>query len=253
MKTNDQIVDLIVKLYKEKGYSLSEFARLTGFPKSSLSRYFNKSRQFPINKVEIFATVLGTTSSFLLGFSDDKSIIAQVSTIMENLEVARQKKVLHFSKVQEYEQNYIADNQEDHTIQLYPVRVQEALAAGMGYNYSDNEIQILYTDRDDLKSYNLASLVVGDSMYPLYRDGDVVLIRTGYDSEPGAVYAVDFDGKSYLKKVYFESNGCRLVSINHKYSDIFVELPCTDYWFNIIGKVVDSFTPVDAWGTKWIS
>lgn len=62
-------------------------------------------------------------------------------------------------------------------------------------------------------------------------------------SEPdGCVYAVDWDGQSYIKKVYKEEKGLRLVSTNEKYSDKFA--PFTEEP-RIIGKVVASFTPLE--------
>ncbi|HFI0682626.1 TPA: helix-turn-helix domain-containing protein, partial [Streptococcus suis] len=42
----------------EKNINLSELARRVGIAKSSLSRYINKTREFPLNKVSSFAQAL---------------------------------------------------------------------------------------------------------------------------------------------------------------------------------------------------
>jgi len=68
MRTNDEIVDVLTKLKEEKGLSLSELARRVDMAKSGLSKYFNKTREFPLNKVDIFAKVLGVTPEYILGF-----------------------------------------------------------------------------------------------------------------------------------------------------------------------------------------
>ena len=70
MRTNDEIIDLLAKLKEEKGLSLSELARRVNMAKSGLSRYFNKTRDFPLNKVDVFAKVLGVTPEYILGFDD---------------------------------------------------------------------------------------------------------------------------------------------------------------------------------------
>ena len=58
-------------------------------------------------------------------------------------------------------------------------------------------------------------------MEPTYLNGEVVLIKqTGFDYD-GAVYAVDWDGQTYIKKVYREEDGLRLVSLNKRYGDKF--------------------------------
>ena len=61
MRNNDQVIDYLTELMEKQHISLNELARRTGLAKSSLSRYFNKKRGFPINKVDKFAKALYTT------------------------------------------------------------------------------------------------------------------------------------------------------------------------------------------------
>lgn len=67
MRTNDEIIELIKELSAEKNISLSELARQTNMAKSGISRYFNKTRTFPLNRADAFAKALGVTPEFLLG------------------------------------------------------------------------------------------------------------------------------------------------------------------------------------------
>ena len=79
-------------------------------------------------------------------------------------------------------------------------------------------------------------------MLPDYPNGDVALIKVCPFDYDGDVYAVDWDGQSYIKKVYKESDGLRLVSTNEKYADKFAAFSEEP---RIIGKVVGSFTPIE--------
>ncbi len=80
-------------------------------------------------------------------------------------------------------------------------------------------------------------------MEPTYLNGEVVLIKqTGFDYD-GAVYAVEWDGQTYIKRVYREPEGLRLVSINQQYADKFAPY---DENPRIVGKIVGNFMPVDA-------
>ena len=73
-------------------------------------------------------------------------------------------------------------------------------------------------------------------------NGEVVLIKeTGFDYD-GAVYAVDWDGQTYIKKVYKEKDGLRLVYINSKYKDKFAPFEEDP---RIIGKIVGNFMPIE--------
>lgn len=106
MRSNSEIVDIIVSLYTEKNWSLSEFARRLGFPKSSLSRYFNKNRKFPINKVNKFAEVLGVTSEYILGINESSDDILD---IYSQLISERKKNVFNYAKWQLNEQNKVIE------------------------------------------------------------------------------------------------------------------------------------------------
>ena len=67
MRNNAEIIELIKQICNEKGISLSELARKTGMAKSAISRYFNMTRNFPLNRADQFAKALGVTPEYLLG------------------------------------------------------------------------------------------------------------------------------------------------------------------------------------------
>ncbi|HEL1630301.1 TPA: helix-turn-helix transcriptional regulator [Streptococcus suis] len=67
MRTNEEIIQILMDKLGEKNISMSELARRTGIAKSTLSRYFNKTREFPLNRADTFAKVLGITTEYLLG------------------------------------------------------------------------------------------------------------------------------------------------------------------------------------------
>ena len=46
MRNNEEIVSLIQNMIEEKHMSMSEFARQVGVAKSTMSRYFNRTRLF---------------------------------------------------------------------------------------------------------------------------------------------------------------------------------------------------------------
>ena len=90
--------------------------------------------------------------------------------------------------------------------------------------------------------HDFASWVSGDSMEPKYQNGSVALIREiGFDYD-GAVYAVVCNNQTYIKRVYREEDGLRLVSINPKYKDIFISYEEDP---RIVGIIVGNFIPME--------
>lgn len=124
---------------------------------------------------------------------------------------------------------------------LYEYHVYEKMSAGIGASvYDDRNYETVYFNEE--LAHDFASWVSGDSMEPKYQNGSVALIReTGFDYD-GAVYAVVWNFQTFIKKVYREKGGLRLVSINKAYKDI-----CIPYDENprIVGKIVGDFMPLE--------
>ena len=123
---------------------------------------------------------------------------------------------------------------------LYEYHVYEKMSAGIGASvYDDRNYDTVYFNEE--LSHDFASWVSGDSMEPKYHNGSVALIReTGFDYD-GAVYAVVCNSQTYIKRVYREEEGLRLVSINPKYKDIFITY---DEDPRVVGIIVGNFMPL---------
>ena len=148
-------------------------------------------------------------------------------------------------QVVEYTRNLVKKEKTQQVISvsenLYEYHVYEKMSAGIGASvYDDRNYDTVYFNEE--LAHDFASWVLGDSMEPKYQNGSVALIReTGFDYD-GAVYAVDWDGQTYIKKVYREEEGLRLVSLNKRYGDKFAPY---DEDPRIIGKIVGNFMPVE--------
>lgn len=133
---------------------------------------------------------------------------------------------------------------EQKIVPLFSVQVLDnvALSAGHGNGFWDEyETKEVFTDKEYL--YDVATWIDGDSMEPVYQDGEIALIREGGFDYDGAVYALVWNGLTYIKKLYREENGVRMVSINKKGNpDRFIPY---DDDFHIVGKVVGHFMPLE--------
>ena len=227
----------------EKRLTLEQVGEIVGVGKSTVRKWENGMiENMGRDKIVALSKALDISPLDILGI--DKPQESTTKQILDNvfskLETNRQDKVVSYAQSELDEQN------KENLVQLFPYNVQEKLSAGTGYGYFDdgNYDTVYYNEQYD---YDFASWIFGDSMLPDYPNGDVALIKACPFEYDGCVYAVDWDGQSYIKKVYKEENGLRLVSTNEKYSDKFA--PFTEEP-RIIGKVVASFTPLEKWIIK---
>ncbi len=150
----------------------------------------------------------------------------------------KEKVVLYARNLAQEEQ---AQKVADMSKRLYEYRVYERMSAGIGASvYGDQNFDTVYFNEE--LAHDFASWVSGDSMEPKYQNGSVALIReTGFDYD-GAVYAVVCNNQTYIKRVYREEDGLRLVSINPKYKDIFISYEEDP---RIVGIIVGNFVPME--------
>ena len=148
-------------------------------------------------------------------------------------------------KVVAYAQDLVEDEKSKKVIyiseKLFEYHVYERMSAGIGASvYGDRNFDTVYFNEE--LAHDFASWVSGDSMEPKYHNGSVALIReTGFDYD-GAVYAVVCNNQTYIKRVYREEEGLRLVSINPKYKDIYLSY---DEDPRVVGIIVGNFVPME--------
>ena len=236
MRSNSEIVDIIISLYQEKNWSLSEFARRMDFHKSSLSRYFNKKRELPINKVYKFAEVLGVPSEYILGINESSEDIIK---IYNQLIQERQKNVYNYAEQQLKEQNNnIIDlnNYIEEETSWYEVKFYGSVSAGTGLYLDDEQVETISFGADMVpKGTDFCLKVNGDSMEPMFHNGDYVFIKRENDFRNGTIGVVIVNGEAYIKKLYVNEEVVKLVSLNKKYNDITVN---NDDTIKYVGTVV---------------
>lgn len=111
-------------------------------------------------------------------------------------------------------------------------------SAGTGYILFDDEQNKLWkvVNNEWTRKADIGIIASGDSMEPLYYDGDVLMVRKQPDIEIGEIGIFIKDGKGYVKK----KGADRLISVNKAYDDIFPseydEILC-------FGKVIGKLEP----------
>lgn len=182
MNSNKEVVELVKKLTEEQGMSMSELARRVGTAKSAISRYFNGTREFPLNKVEEFASALHTTPDFLLGMEYEPQTqqglqIPVLGNVAAGIPISAVEDILDYEEIDSSFQNQG---------EFFALRIK------------------------------------GDSMQPKMDDGDVVIVRQQSDANSGdTVIALVNGDDATCKKLQKTESGIMLVSTNPNYLPMF--------------------------------
>lgn len=246
MELKNYIGEKIKYLRKSAKMTQNDLAKILGTTKQTISRYEKGERKanqdilftlcdvFNVS-IDDFFPPISTKEAPETSQNDRDELLEELTTNYTKLDKQRKNKLVYTSR--ELVEEMTASVEEE----LFEYHVYEKLSAGIGTAYfEDRNYDTVYFDEEI--DHDLASWVYGDSMEPDYLNGSVALIKgTGFDYD-GAIYAVDWDGQSYIKKVYKEKDGLRLVSLNKKYADKFAPY---DEEPRIIGKIVGNFMPME--------
>lgn len=243
MRTNEEIISLIQEEAKKKGMSMSELARRVGIAKSTMSRYFNKTREFPLNKADDFARIFNITPEFLLGIQKESKERPEIITIYNQLEEPRREKVLDFANAQldEQESSKVASIFEKVSNEDYIIDYVEGLvAAGHGTFQEDNlHMEVKLRTEDVPEEYDTIAKVAGDSMEPLIEDNDLLFIKVTSQVDINSIGIFQVNGKNFVKKLKRDYDGSwYLQSLNSGYEEIHLS---ENDDIRTIGEVVDIY------------
>lgn len=243
MRSNNEIINLIQDRIDEKGMSMSELARQVGIAKSTMSRYFNRTREFPLNKTDDFAKALGMTPEYLLGIQKVNNIEPEILTIFNQLDEERQSNVVDYATVLLNEQvsmktsTILEKYKDDDYIIDY---VEGLVAAGHGTFQEDNlHMEVKLRTEDVPENYDTIAKVAGDSMEPLIEDNDLLFIKVTSQVDINSIGIFQINGKNFVKKLKRDYDGSwYLQSLNSGYEEIHLS---ENDDIRTIGEVVDIY------------
>lgn len=220
-KHNMEQLDLAKKLGRKSSSSVSEWEKGKYTPKLKVLNEISKLFNVDIDKLMNIDLSSG---------DENKNIV----TIYNQLNIDRQTKVYNYAQHELEEQNKIIDINKIREKQ--GIYLQSKVSAGTGVLDLDPTYgETISYDGEIPNHYDLAFLVSGNSMEPIFEDGEIIFVEKYPNPINGALMVVQIDGEAFIKKVYLEKDNLRLVSLNQDYDDILANGTNN---IRIVGKVV---------------
>lgn len=192
MNDSKTIINMIKDRRVELNMSQRELAKLTNLNNSTLSRYENFEREFPINDLPKFAKALNLDVNYLLGVEDKNSDDVDLSKIPGIILPVKMKKIPILGTIACGEPIFAEENYE-------------------GYFMLDT----------NLPEADFILKAKGDSMIDadIY-EGDLVFFRRKSVVDNGTIAAVIIEDEATLKKVYKNEHNIVLQPCNSNYAPI---------------------------------
>ncbi|HDK9106174.1 TPA: helix-turn-helix transcriptional regulator [Staphylococcus aureus] len=145
-----------------------------------------------------------------------------ITSIYNKLTPPRQSNVLKYATNQLEEQNNDSDNLVDFNSYIQEkseVYIYGCASADIGERLYNEPISKEFV-RGYVPAHDIALKVNGDSMEPLFKNGQIIFIEKSHTIKDGQIGVFIINGDAYVKKVYVEDNRLTLVSLNKKYKDL---------------------------------
>ena len=226
----------IREIRKRKGLTQKQLSELTGLKQNTISNHENGNRSLDEVDIHVYSPALGVSPQEL--FDSYKESSDNLTEIYNQLNSDRQTKVYDFATEQLKEQNKVVNinNYIEEESDWYEVKFYGSVSAGTGLYLDDEQVETISFGADMIPTGTDFCLKVnGDSMDPMFHDGDYVFIKRETDFRNGSIGVVIVNGDAYLKKIYITPDSIKLVSLNKKYKDITVT---QDDTLKYVGTVV---------------
>lgn len=237
MAENKIIAQQIKLLRAKMGWTQEQLADKMGVSKQSVSNWetgFKVPRMGELQKLsDIFKVNIGYITDGEVKFPNFE---LRIATIINKLDDSHKDKVLSYAERQLEEQNNILK---------FPDRINEDnnntvlnygyVSAGTGEYMIDNQPEEITVHGGIPADYDFAVTINGDSMEPMFADGQVIFVRNTVEAISGQIVIAELNGDAYVKKLQADESSCRLVSLNSKYKPINID---EDDDFKVVGVVV---------------
>lgn len=141
----------------------------------------------------------------------------------------RSQNVVKMEEIQKAQDLYESLGEEFEDIGLYG-----EVSAGTGVWVSDEPVEIIKYPVP-VPNHDIALRVNGNSMEPMFHDGDVVFVKKTPEVHHGSIIIIIVNDSAYIKKLYRRDDEVRLISLNPQYEDIVLN---PDDTIEIIGNVI---------------
>lgn len=231
----------IKELRESKNISRSELANLLGVTVGSISNYENEVSSPKESILFKIMEALHCDANYLFQDAVNMPTMKNNVSVEEHHIVEKYrtldthgKEMVDFTLDKEYERCQVKEESADYIPDnIRPIDYYRKMAsAGSGQVVFEDNVaeRITIPDIPEYKRVAYAIGVNGNSMEPLYYDGDILLVEPTVDIRVGEIGIFIVDGEAYVKKLGTNE----LISLNKEYDNI----PLTEY-SSCMGRVVD--------------
>lgn len=219
------MVDRILSLINEKNMSVNAVEKQLKFGNGAIKRFDKNSPS--IDKIIALSNFLNVSVEYILfgnngslskdKLSNDEQELLTYYNELQDIDKGRvlgtAKTLAELKVATEFE---IKEEPEERFCKIDCSTYQVSAGSGFELGEGDEWYEIEVPDTPEARKADFALQIKGNSMEPIYFDGDIVLVKEQPSVDLGQIGIFSIEGNGYIKKF----GGDRLISLNAEYDDI---------------------------------
>ncbi|KRK39010.1 phage repressor [Loigolactobacillus bifermentans DSM 20003] len=227
-KKMNSFKDRLNQAINKSGMSKAELARRSGIGRNSITDYVKGKYEAKQDKAYQLAKALNVDPAWLLGYNVPSNKNEKLIDLYNKLTKERQDRVINYAtdQLNQQENNVVSlpDSQlRENDAPTTEIELFGYVSAGTGewLDEGAKKERIMYYGH--APEYDYALKVNGDSMQPLFENGQIIFVRNASECmHNGQIIIATLNGSAFVKKIDISEDGVHLVSLNPKYEPIAV-------------------------------
>ncbi len=221
MTISQRVFDLLNK----QGRKQNELSEFSGISTSTISAWNKRGTNPSADVISTLADFFNVSTDYLLTGKEKSSPTVELTAdeqelldLYSDLSIENKARVRERAAVLAELEAPVADepDQEEKSLQIKHSYYRVSAGTGFELEEGDNWETIEIADTLEARKADFAITIKGNSMEPIYFDGDIVLVKGQPAVDPGEICIYNIEGHGYIKKF----GGDRLISLNAEYDDI---------------------------------
>lgn len=224
----ESMINRIKSIKKEKGLTNAKLSEISGVPYGTLNKILGSETKEPsINAIIKISKALEVSADYIINGKIEVST-ERVFSLIEQEYIKKYRKLdIHGKDIvntilnKEYERCTAIKEAEEEPEEIPMLKIKSSVynkaSAGTGYELDNEEWETIeIPDTPEARQADFVLTISGDSMEPIYHNGDIVLVKSQPQINVGEIGIFIINDEGYIKKY----GGDRLISLNDNYDDI---------------------------------
>ena len=221
--------DQFTELCEEKGTTPTKFvtnilnlssSKVTAWKNGSIPKYeiLNSIANYFNVSIGTLFDGKGNCSPMKKLSADEQELIEIYSNLSSENKVRIRERAIVLAELEKpvAKEPAVIEEPEEKRLKINCSTYQVSAGAGFELGEGDEWYEIEVPDTSKARKADFALQIKGNSMVPIYFNGDIVLVKEQPSVELGEIGIFNIEGNGYIKKF----GGDRLISLNAEYDDI---------------------------------